>query len=222
MSRPGVDDVFFPQTVTLELGGEQILLPTFSLSREHRVRLLMTRAFDSMGKADQLAMAANFFTISVLSRFFLYHPTIWILLGAETFGKPVKWVRQHTTMAEILSIVVPLIIPPQSKKDQSPKARGPVWTFARIIEFLIHEYKWTLAQVLEHSQAQIQALMAACSERYEEQNAASKGKKPKNSRYARHPRNQPAVAEPAGLGDDGGVSSLRSFARRNNMVIKKS
>jgi hypothetical protein len=181
----------------------------------------MVRAFDGMEQADQLAMAANFFTIAVLTKFFTKHPTIWILLGAEVFGRPVEWIRSRTTMAEILSTVMPLIIPPKPSSTTTRKAQGRSWTLDRIIEFLMHEYKWTLEQVIGHSHVQIQAIMGACSERYEEQNAASKGKKSKNSRYARHPRNTPEVAESAGLGDDGGVSSLKAFAARNNLNIKK-
>jgi hypothetical protein len=181
----------------------------------------MVRAFDTMDKVDQLSMATNFFSVTVLTRFFTRHPKIWILLGAEVFGQPVEWVRANTTMAEILSTVVPLIIPPKAA-DESDKARRSTWTFARVVEFLMQEYKWTLEQVIGHSQAQINAIMEACTARYEEQSAARDGKKPRHSQYVRHPRNQDTQAESAGLGEDGGVSSLREFAARNNMTIKKS
>ena len=220
MTRRGDGEVFFPQFVTLE-SGELVELPVFSLVREHRVRRHMVRAFDSLPGEMQDTLAKNFFSPRVLMRLFTRCPGLWMAIGVEVFGRSETWLHENVTMAMIFEEAFVRLSPEKVDRTQArPNRPGEGWSTDRMIEFLLHEYGWTAADTVAHSRKQIDAIMAACSERYDEQNKASSGKS--TSRYAGHPKGGAAKpAESAGLGKDGGLSSVRAFAAHNKVAIKK-
>ncbi len=198
IAREG-DAVFFPDVVVL-LSGTPVELPTYSLRREERVRRLMSLAFDTMPSEVQLTMAINFFSPAVLAQFFSRSPELWLNIGELLFGRSPEWVQKNVTFADILKLV--LMYNASDKEAQSKSTQRNRWTFGRFLDWAAQEYGWTVDHVCDLSRNQLVELMKACTERYKEKERASKVK--------------PGDAKPTadeGVGEDGGLSSIRSFAQ---------
>lgn len=223
MTRPGTDDVFFPELVELESGVVEV--PVFSLYREHRVRALMVWSFDALSEHEQLQLVENFFSPRVLAKFFAKNPTLWIQLGAEVFGQSEDWIRAHVTMAEIFGAVLRRLAPPPRKAsaDEESEVASEGWTMARTIEFAAQEWGWSQEEVKECSHDQLVALLDACADRYTEADKAAKeeaGQSGRKSRPSRRGGAKPAASDPHRGAS--GLDSVRAFARRGNLTIKQS
>ncbi len=215
-TQKGTDEAFLPGFWVGRHVGYPIEVPRVSMYRDYYLRKLFEYQLEAEPETKALFVNAS---LSAWALFTVRGCSQTMLRAvAYLLDRDVEWVKDNTTFADCLQLMMTALHVPKSQREQKPSTPGRIkaerdapWDLARMIDFFGTYYRWTVDDVMSLSRYQIDAIILAVQASQEAQEAQSK-KGGKGHRPITDARTKQ---------DPSGVDSVMAFAVQKGVLKGK-
>lgn len=207
-----VDTAFLPEFWVGRYVGYPLEIRKVSLHVDFYLRTMLASQY------EQESETAYLFTTPILSTWaaLTVRGCSQTILRAVAYmlRKDLEWVKDNTTLAECVGILMKALHTPDGKSDEAPegriKAEQDKWNLAGIIDFFGRMYNWTADDVMSLTRHEIDEITEAIKKSEKEQ-----GKRQKDD------GNRRLVNDARTEQDPTGIEGVMSFAAQHGVLKGK-